>query len=127
MIMTGLTKKLEVTKEVKKALDSVAHSTTWEKGEIIQKTIEKTWTTPLRLPLNNISVEDLIQALYEGYIQKDIIMQTGTRPSQEKLDELVTSYEKHKDAQNYTYEDGLADGIQFALSKLNINIEGINL
>ncbi|MDR7207624.1 hypothetical protein [Priestia megaterium] len=125
--MTGLTKKLEVNKDVKLALDSVADSSSWTKGEIIQKSIEKTWTTPLRKPLNEMKLDDLIQALYDGYVRKDIIMQTGSRPNQEKLDELVTSYNKHKMAQSYTYEDGISDGIQFALSKLNINIEGINL
>ena len=90
-----MTNKLVVTKAVKTALDSVVDSGSWEKGEIIQKTIEKSWTTPLRRELNNMKLDDLVKALYEGYAVKEIGMQTGSRPNQNQLEELVESYERN--------------------------------
>jgi hypothetical protein len=122
-----MTNKLVVTKAVKLALDSVVDSGSWEKGEIIQKTIEKSWTTPLRKELNNMKLDDLVKALYDGYKQKEIRMEASPRPTQTQLTELVETYEKRSKAPNYSYEDGVADGIQFALRQLNINVEGINL
>jgi hypothetical protein len=122
-----MTNKLVVTKAVKLALDSVVDSGSWEKGEIIQKTIEKSWTTPLRKELNSMKLDDLVKALYEGYKLKDIRMEASPRPTQTQLTELVESYQRNVKSPNYSYEDGIADGIQFALEKLNIKVEGINL
>lgn len=120
-----MTKKLVVTSEVKNALDSVIHNASWSDAEIVEMTVQKEWSSKQRVPMNDLSTEDILTAITHGYELKKPQFRTGSRPSDEAVIELVEVYkEKSKDA-TFSYGDGIADGIRLALRKMNLHVEGI--
>ncbi|MGG0487230.1 hypothetical protein ABEY65_28170 [Priestia aryabhattai] len=127
MTMTGLTvsNKLQVTKEVKDALDSVVHNAGWSDAEIIEMTIKQEWSSKRRTPMNGLSTEEILKAIKDGYQVKAPKFSTGSRPSDAQVMDLVETYQAKRKEDTFSYGDGIADGIRFALRKMNLNVEGI--
>lgn len=126
-----MTTKLKVNAELKTALDSVlVDNKTWEKTEIIDMVVTKGgFHSSHRVPLNNMPINELIQAIYVGYELADpkglALLTLGT-PTDRNVDNLVKQFNNNSGHGIFSYQDGIRDGVRLALSTLDVKVTGIN-
>lgn len=108
-----MTEKLKVSREVADAIECVKREC-YGFDNAMNIHIKNGWTSEEKMPLSQITAEQLATALIVGY-------EVETTPHEVIAKEYIelltdTSY----------YGDGFADGIEFTLNTLGITVKGVN-
>lgn len=129
-----MAQRVTVTKKVSKALESVSPSQGWSMKEVMEAHLENGFISDTRRCLNEgagkISTHDLMKALVNGYEVEKIIT-LDTEEFEGKTEEELVEANRRISAQlkdkrgsvTFSYNDGVYDGIMFALSELGIEVD----
>lgn len=120
-------KKVTVSKEVADAVKELLNHPLWgSPEEIMTSHITSGWSSPQRKCLNALSVQDMANILYAGY-EVERPVKLPEKITHAMAEELVSTYKYvSRHARLGSYSDGVKDGIEQTLSKLNIEVKGIN-
>lgn len=127
-----MTNKHVVSKEVATALDSLKREY-WTVTEVARTLTEQGgFRLSERQVLNDLPVHTVIQYITEGYEAEEQVADFVTLPDSEesinldKVESLINDFKRWEQAEAFTYQDGLGDGVAYALDTLGIEIKGIN-
>lgn len=122
--MTNKKQKVQVSKKQAELIDELIYNSLWTKEDIIESHIEG-WGSVSRQPLNELSLTEMITAIFVGYeIEERVTFPKEV--SEGEVGFLVGLFNDVKKSTIFTYEDGIKDGIIRTLTHLNIKVKGIN-
>lgn len=117
-----MTKKHVVSQEVADAIESIKN---FPLDDVIRIHLNDGFTRHDRQVLNQFTTGKVVEMfLYGVEVEKPVVTYGTVNDSH--VDALVKEFERRKNADMWSYRDGVNDGITLALGQLNITVEGIN-
>ena len=117
--------KVKVTKEVAEAIGEIIKRNNGNKAHAVGGFFNRPFTTNKLSPLNALSDDEGIQAIYFGY-EIDKTPEEKIIAEWERLSDVWRTAYHHDDCGDMRTADAKQSGIKFALDMLGIKYKGVN-